>query len=392
MVRKAVSSKVKNVPKIESKSQKPESVSVDDLSLDPKNPRLAEEGFGIEDQVQILKVLWKERAVNEIVNSISASGYWPQEVLFAAREEGRLVVVEGNRRLSAVKLLLSQDLQKKVGATGIPRISMALRKSLQVLPVVEYSRKALWEYVGFKHVNGPQDWDSIAKAEYIARVHRDYGESLEKIASTIGDDNATVKRLYKGLTVLQQAEKAGVFERKDSWKKKFPYSHLWTGLGYTGIQDFLGIRPEDWTKPNPVPKERISRLGELCLWLFGRNSTDTRPMVMSQNPDLRNLDEVLRTKDGYAALRANLPLAVALKVSRGDKALLREAMVQADQSLRAALGYLPTGYDGESDLLERAKGIYSLANAIQEEMGKQFNAHASVRSTGKNKKRKTDGH
>ena len=392
MARKADHSQKEDAPKFKSKGQKANQVSVDDLYLDPKNPRLAEQGFRIEDQEEILKILWKERAVNEIVSSIAASGYWPQEILFAAREGGKLVVIEGNRRLSAVKLLLSQDLQKQVGASGIPKINKALRETLQRLPVVEYSRKALWEYVGFKHVNGPQDWDSIAKAEYISRVHREYGEPLEKIANTIGDDNATVKRLYRGLTVLQQAEKAGVFDRKDSWKKKFPYSHLWTGLGYAGIQEFLGIKSEDWKKPNPVPKERVTRLGELCLWLFGRHSTDTRPMIMSQNPDLRNLDEVLRTKDGYAALRANLPLAVALKVSRGDKALLREAMVQADQSLRAALGYLPTGYDGESDLLERAKGIHSLANAIQEDMVKKFNDHAFERSTGKNKKKKIDGH
>jgi hypothetical protein len=388
MAKKADLSKVKDLSKLESVA--PERVSVEDLYLDPKNPRLAEDGFGIEDQVQILKVLWKERAVNEIVDSIAASGYWPQEVLFATREEGKLVVVEGNRRLSAVKLLLSRELQKEVGATGVPSIGKSLRESLLHLPVVEYTREQLWEYVGFKHVNGPQDWDSIAKAEYIARVHSDYGQSLENIAKTIGDDNATVKRLYKGFTVLRQAEREQVFDRKDSWKKKFPFSHLWTGLGYTGIQQFLGIKAEDWTKSNPVPKGRIPQLGELCLWLFGSQSSETRPLVMSQNPDLRYLDEVLRTKDGYAALRARLPLSVALKVSRGDKTLLREAVIQADQSLREALGYIPTGYDGELDLFERAKGIHNLAAAIRDEMSR-FNERSAPPSMRRTKRREKDG-
>ena len=36
----------------------------------------------------------------------STSGYWEHEKLFAAREKGKLVVIEGNRRLAAVKLLL----------------------------------------------------------------------------------------------------------------------------------------------------------------------------------------------------------------------------------------------------------------------------------------------
>jgi len=383
MARTADQTKVKDTPKLETGIA--QYVSVDDLYLDPKNPRLAEDNFGIEDQDQILKVLWKERAVNEIVNSIAASGYWPQEVLFATKEKGKLVVVEGNRRLSAVKLLLSRDLQKEVGATGVPNIGKRLQESLLHLPVMEYTREDLWEYVGFKHVNGPQDWDSIAKAEYIARVHSDYGQNLENIAKTIGDDNATVKRLYKGFTVLRQAEREGVFDRKDSWKKKFPFSHLWTGLGYTGIQQFLGIKAEDWTKPNPVPKGRIPQLGELCLWLFGSRSGETRPLVMSQNPDLRYLDEVLRTKDGYAALRARLPLSVALKVSRGDKTLLREAIIQADQSLREALGYIPMGYGGEIDMFERAKGIHSLAAAIRDEMSR-FNERSAAPSAGRTKK------
>lgn len=378
MAKKAVPSKAERVSTLESVA--PRRVSIDELYLDPKNPRLAEDGFGVEDQEQILKVLWKERAVNEIVNSIAASGYWPQEVLFATKEDGKLVVIEGNRRLGAVKLLLSPKLQKAIDATGVPKITKSAIENLQYLPVVEYTREQLWEYVGFKHVNGPQDWDSIAKAEYIARVHRDYSQSLETIANTIGDDNATVKRLYKGLTVLQQAERANVFDRKDSWKKKFPYSHLWTGLGYTGIQKFLGIKPDDWTKPNPVPKERIPQLGELCLWLFGSREREIRPIIMSQNPDLRNLDEVLHTKEGYAALRAKLPLTVALKISRGDETLLREALVLADQSLREALGYIPTGYDGEIDMLERAKSIYSLAAAIREEMSKKSDEHSAAPS------------
>jgi hypothetical protein len=367
-------------------------VPVDELSLDPENPRLVERGFTIDDQDNILKVLWQERAVNEIVNSIAASGYWQQEVLFAAEEKGQLVVVEGNRRLSAVKLLLSKELREKIGATGIPIISESKRKDLRTLPVIMCTRQSLWQYVGFKHVNGPQDWDSIAKAEYVASVHKEYGVSLEKIAETIGDDNLTVKRLYRGLMVLQQAETAAGFDHKDSWKKKFPYSHLWTGLGYQGIQEFLEINPDDWTNSNPVPRKRITQLGELCLWLFGSREQGIRPVVLSQNPDLRILDEVLKSKNGYVALRSKLPLSVALKVSRGDEALLREALVVAEQALRESMGYIPTGYDGATDLLEKAKDIEKLAHAIREEMGKRSAVSDEGRPVARLKKEARDAH
>ena len=118
------------------------------------------------DQDEILKWLWKERNVSEITDSITSTrSFWKHEPLIAAREGGKLLVIEGNRRLAAVKLLLSPELQTKIDATGVPAIDEELRQSISTLPVIEKSRKEVWDYVGFKHVNGPQEWDSIAKAE-----------------------------------------------------------------------------------------------------------------------------------------------------------------------------------------------------------------------------------
>jgi ParB/Sulfiredoxin domain len=349
-------------------------IEVDELYLDPRNPRLAGKELSIDDQEAILGLLWQERAVNELVDSIASSGYWQHEVLFATREDGKLVVIEGNRRLAAVKLLLSDRLRGKVKAIGIPSISPEAKKRLVYLPVIECSREELWEYIGFKHVNGPQDWDSIAKAEYIARVHNEYGVALEKIARTIGDKHQTVKRLYHGLMVLEQAEHQRVFDREDRWGTRFAYSHLWTGLGYSGIQAFLGLTDQRKLKPDPVPARRLGELGEFCRWLYGSKNENRRPIIRSQNPDLRYLDEVLRSKTGIAALRAGLPLETSRKASQGDERLLREALVMAEQRLREAVGLVVTGYYGEADLLKSAEDIVLLAQSIQDEMEKTSNS------------------
>ena len=241
-------------------------VSVGDLFLDPDNPRLAGMGLTIDDQDRILKVLWQERAVNELVDSIATSGYWEHEELFACRESGRLVVIEGNRRLAAVKLLVDDQLRNRVGVSGLPQISADAKRKLKTLPVIECQRDDVWQYIGFKHVNGPQDWDSIAKAQYIARVHNEYDIPLDEIARTIGDRHDTVRRLYRGLMVLDQAEKTGAFDRDDRWNTRFAYSHLWTGLGYTNIQDFLGITAEKGFRTGTCP-EKEDRESERALSL-----------------------------------------------------------------------------------------------------------------------------
>ena len=79
-------------------------VSPDDLYLDDKNPRMAGASEG-QSQDAILEYLWREMAVAEIALSIRQNGFFQHEPLFAARERGKLVVIEGNRRLAAVKLL-----------------------------------------------------------------------------------------------------------------------------------------------------------------------------------------------------------------------------------------------------------------------------------------------
>ncbi len=367
----------------------PKDIPVKDLYLDPKNPRLAGDDLNIDHQDQIVKILWQDRAVNELVDSIAASGYWKHEELFAAKEGGKLVVIEGNRRLAAVKLLTDDTLRNRLGITGLPTLGPADRQQLATLPVIECKREDVWQYIGFKHVNGPQDWDSIAKAEYIARVHNEYKIPLEQIARSIGDRHDTVRRLYRGLMVLQQAERTGKFDVHDRYNTRFAYSHLWTGLGYENIQKFLGLTADKGFEPNPISRDHVENLRELCLWLYGSKKEHKEPIVRNPNPDIRRLDETLGSKNGVAALRSGLPLDTALKAVRGDERLLREALVLAEQKLKEARGLALTGFTGEdADLLSKSKVIQTIAESIASEM-EDIASQAS--GNGARKKRKKRG-
>jgi hypothetical protein len=227
----------------------------------------------------------------------------------------------------------------------------------------------MWRFVGFKHVNGPAEWDSFSKAEYIAWVHIELGRSLEEIANTIGDQHSTVERLFRGLMVLRQAEEHGLFARANRKKRKFSFSHLYTGLALKGISQFLGLNEKisPQTK-SPVPKGKEKNLAELLLWLYGDAQNDIAPVVRSQNPDLRRLDQALQSANGIAALRNELPLESAVKLARGDSSVFREALVLAKTSLEEAKGKVVTGFAGEPDLLDTAEDIERVAVAIVDEM------------------------
>jgi len=343
-----------------------EKMSPDSLFLDDKNPRMAGAAEG-QSQDEIIEFLWREMAVAEIALSIRQNGFFQHEPLFAAREGGRLVVIEGNRRLAAVKLLCDAKLREKVKATDLPAISEPLRGQLKSLPVIVCKRDSIWQYVGFKHINGPQAWESYSKAKYISWVHNDLHQSLESIASCIGDTHSTVARLYSAWQVLEQAEKDNVWHRDNRARKHFAFSHLYTGLGYPGIQKFIGMK-RGATEKRPVPRQKLKHLGQLCQWLYGNKDESREPLIRSQNPDLRELDETLQSANGIAALQKGLPLATSLNISRGDERLFRESLVTAKQALEDARAKLLTGYKGEADLLTMGEAIFLLANNVVEEL------------------------
>lgn len=344
------------------------SLETDSLHFDPHNPRLAEYGIddGLDDNT-ILDILWDAMDVLELIQSIAASGFFHHEALIVAEENGKNVVIEGNRRLAAVKILLHPTLAKEKG-WPVPKISAAIRKSLDSLPAIISTREESWRYLGFKHVNGPAKWGSYAKAMYIAEVHRKYSVALEDIASQIGDRHRTVQRLFRGLMVLEQAEQAKVFDREDRYNKHFSFSHLYTGLDYPGIADFLGVAAKEDESVNPVPKNKVKALGELCVWLYGSKKSEQMPTVVSQNPDLRNLNTVVSNRESVEALRAGMPLDKALEISRNPAEVFESALLAAKRELTTARAYLTAGYDNSEALLKVAGTIANMADDIYAEL------------------------
>jgi len=346
-------------------------VPLDKLLLDPNNPRLAELGVpGTASPFDLLKALWEEMAVEEVAMSIAYSGYFAHEPLFVeARTDGKYLVIEGNRRLAAVKLLVDASLRRRIKATKLPAITKEQAAQLAELPAIVTTRKELWRYLGFKHVNGPATWGSYAKAQYIAHVHHDYGVPLNDIAFQIGDYNSTVLRMYRGLMIVEQAEEAKVFKRSDIAKNRFHFNYIYTGMDYPGIVNFLGLRSRGTTAQMPVPPSKLKNLGELMVWLYGCDSSDTPSLIRSQNPDLKTLDTVLLTDSGVKALRNGLPLSVAHDISLGDERIFSQSLQQAKQALQKAHGTLTTGFRvGQRDIAKLAEDVESLAHDLVDAM------------------------
>lgn len=341
------------------------------IQLDSRNPRLSE--FGIDEsskEKEILQILWNEMAVNELLYSIVSNGFWDYEPIIVLKDNGHFTALEGNRRLAAIKLIHG-TYEIKIPAHIKNKITPELINQTLKLPcIIVENREESWKYVGFKHVNGPAKWGSFAKAKYIAEVHNNYNVPLETIAYQIGDTNKTAQKLYQGLMVLEQAQRAKVFDYNDIQSNRIYFSHLYTGLQRDGIRSFLKIADAEDESKSPVPTEKQEELGQLLEWLYGSKKNDTQSLIKSQNPNLKQLDEVLKSKEATLALQSGEPLSYAHDLSRPSDALFEENLVAAKIALQRARSYLTIGYNGEINLLKISGTVYKLADALYDEMEK----------------------
>ena len=343
-----------------------------ELCLDRMNPRLAEHDIGPKTpEKEIITILWEVMDVQELVQSIVASGYFQHEPLIVVREKDKNIVIEGNRRLVAVKVLLDRYLAEQVGCQIRIKNQKAL-EALEHLPVILSQREDSWRYLGFKHINGPAKWSSYAKAHYIADIHRKYRVPLADIAEQIGDRHKTVQRLYRGLMVIEQAEEEQVFDRANRYRTRFAFSHLYTGLDYDGINGFLSLSPSSEEHARPVPQEAVEKLGEFCAWLYGNKKQEVQPVIQSQNPDLRNLDTVLKNRESLAALRGGVPLVKALEIGREPAAVLEESLLDAKRALQQASGYVTTGFEESETILGIADDVCALADDLRAQLDRKM--------------------
>ena len=361
-------------------STTPTTMRVSELSFDFQNPRLVEYDLpkGATDE-EVIKILWDAMDVRELVLSIAASGFFAHEPLIVTQENGKNIVIEGNRRLAAVKVLLDPDIGENLQTT-LPLISTEDKEELRELPIVFETRESAWQYIGFKHVNGPAKWSSYAKSEYISKVHQEFGVPLEDIARQIGDTHKTVQRLFRGMMIIGQAERWKVFSREDRWRNHFSFSHLYTGLDYPGISSFIGLRPESEEDTEPIPLENKDQLRELCLWLYGSKKEARPPIVVSQNPDLRHLDAVVASREAVAALRGGGALSHAFEISRPSSNVFEESLYASKRNLEKTHSLVSTGYAGSEQLLTVAKEVATLAEDLYEQMNYKSGPRGTRRS------------
>jgi hypothetical protein len=335
---------------------------VSDLRLDKQNPRMPDDTFT--DDIEAIEFLADVGALEELVQSIATSGWIDFEPLIVLEPTSE--VIEGNRRLAALRLIREPELAASLGI----KVPSELHENSQPEEVSVWlvgHRRDARDFIGFKHINGAFKWDSFAKAKYAAEWLDDGDGDVSAVARRLGDTHRTVARLVNGYRVLRQAERLG-FDRNHIPTRRFAFSHLYTALTRPNYRDYLGL-PDgvDLLSENPVTDDRADELTQLMVWLYGQD--DTPPVIRSQNPDLKRLAEVLPNRTAVSML-VNEPNLDAAHALVEDKSQIFEtaifALERAANSAIGLVGAYPGGNEDLEDIVGRtAKTVRSIHVAMR---------------------------
>jgi hypothetical protein len=203
-------------------------VDPDKLDFDPDNPRFGGTATS-KTQEAIQKLIFgTPYYASELVDSLVENGFIDYEPLVVQRKGSRFVVIEGNRRLAAVKEIRA-NLQKYPN-----------RKSdLEKIPVLVFPGgdeqkylTAIRVYLGVRHLLGIREWPPLAKALFLDRESRNAG-GLDKVLKEVRLTKNQARRFLLPYRLLKKAD-VPLPPGEDFWV-------LAEALGRSGVKDFLQL-------------------------------------------------------------------------------------------------------------------------------------------------------
>lgn len=206
---------------------KTDTVKVVNVELDPKNVRL---DIDSPSQDAIIQDLFKNEDAMQIVESIAQNGFFNQELPIITKEDGKWVVLEGNRRFSALKAILNPKLVpqreeklkaliKEMGDTsGLTEIEV------KVAPDRESASKVIASIHTLKTRRG---WSPLRQAHFYYAQIAEGGKTVEQLQEEY--KNVDIPTFVKRWEIHNAAKAVNYDDeelQRNVASKKFPISTM----------------------------------------------------------------------------------------------------------------------------------------------------------------------
>lgn len=224
---------------------------LDDVILDPRNVRLVQERET--PQPLIINDLFKNAKALELVQAIAQLGYLTHEVPVVLQDGGALVVVEGNRRLAALKAIQNPYLVPRY-ASSIKKHADAIseddRESLRTIRVkVAPSQVEADQLIAALHTSNPRvPWGPDRQAAFF-EAQVEAGRTLDELLALYPTVQvrkfvirASALRLFKSVPYSSESLRKALND-----DRKVKVSILERLYEYEKFQNLAGIRVSNRT-------------------------------------------------------------------------------------------------------------------------------------------------
>lgn len=292
-------------------------IDLDDLLLDELNPRLPTT-VG-KKQAEMVTYIARTTSIAEIMTAIAENDFFPGEPLIVIPgKPGKYIVVEGNRRLTALKLLQDPTLYPK--SRKIQEIAEYADYKPDCIPCVIFDdRDDVINYLGYRHITGVKQWEPLAKARYIASYFDDHTDTSDEpaaryvqVARGIGSQGPYIKRQLDGLAVYNQIEQKGYFEIAGLDEENISFSLLSTAIGYESVLNFVSDVEDPYVSPKKLKSDNVKHLTH---WMFEKDASGATTLGDSRN--IQKLAVILDDPRAVESLLAGDSIDKAYGETRG---------------------------------------------------------------------------
>lgn len=305
-------------------------IEIEKLLFDPGNPRFggrsgpAKLSVIEKHQDRIQKVLEGDpHYALRLLESFKENGFIPYEPLVVRQMDGKYVVIEGNRRLAAVRHIV----RNKEGS-----FSAELIARFKKIPVLVFHQQEdqshiqdMRVYLGVRHLFGFKDWPAESKAIFLDEQIKS-GDDLERTVDELGIKKSAVRRYLVPYRMTQRAKQhlKGISDQE--------FWILGEALTRSAIPEYIELEVDPDTLE--VEGYNLAKLKKLIDFLYGElTGAGSRNFLTRKITDTRDSSKLAKVLSDPKA---------AAKLERG--ASLEEALLEVQtpsenvKRLRTQLG------------------------------------------------------
>ncbi|MGW9351867.1 hypothetical protein [Nocardiopsis flavescens] len=344
---------------------KQERLALESIYLDPNNPRFPEKRNTITGKRIIetnVQAKAEERIANfgvkDLANSIIRNGFLPLDRIVVREikeHNSKYVVVEGNRRLAALRMVQQSIDDDEVEADDLSEEYLEnLRESIREINCLVYTGSETdiaWILQGIRHLSGIRDWAPAEKAELIAKEINERGTKFRAIGESLGMTAQKVGKYYRAHCALEQL------------KNDPDYGDRYEGALFTLFDEALSKRRVkswlNWDEQDKAFKD-VDNLHRFYSWIT--KDPDYNDDRLIHDPrQMKILDKIVDSPDPSIIQQLDdrditLEQAEAQAQGTAQDADWRTRLQEAETSIRRTPVYLLTeDPEGLAEILQRIR-------------------------------------